>query len=112
MKNVVHETFAILYPERARETLTEWEKGALILANPDIKKVGKEKMLLALITLLLTTPPSSPEAYDAKQPIISKLVENILGTRVHENILEDIRGLLEERWKVEKIRERIAVAAQ
>lgn len=107
MENSVHKVFAVLYPSYAGPSLTEWDKGCLLLASQNHGRVSEEAILEALIALLLTTSPTTPESYTQEQPKISKLIDTVLGTHVHENTLEDVRGLLEEGKKMEEIRKHI-----
>lgn len=109
--NSIQKVFEALFPERAEKPLTDWEKGTLIVDNFSIKSVRQEEMLDALVSLLLFTPPSSPDAFATYQGRMSGLVDELVGERhLDEFDLESVRGWLAEGEDIQTIRHALAVA--
>lgn len=109
--NPIQKVFEALFPERAEEPLTDWEKGVLIVDNFSVKNVQQEDMLDALISLLLSTIPSSPDAFAAYQDRMSSLIDELVGERhLDEFDLESVRSWLTEGKDIQTIRHALAVA--
>ncbi|MDP3974905.1 MAG: hypothetical protein Q8P88_01290 [Candidatus Jorgensenbacteria bacterium] len=104
--NAIQRVFAALLPHRAEEPLTDWKKGVLMVENFSLKNVDEKTMLEALIMLLLTTSPSSPDSFTDYESRISGLIDELVGCHVHSSVedLTDVSGWLAQGKDVAAIR--------
>lgn len=106
--NALQKVFEVLLPARIGETLSDWERGKLVLEHFSVKVVSEELMLEALIMLLLSTPAPAEE-FSAFESRISGRIDELVGIHVHmnEDCLQDVRSWLEEGATMPQVKARI-----